>query len=145
MDKVTPSKAKLVHYYCRYLATKVADNWAKLAYCPTSTTKNALVSRLRKRILYESVKPLVFLLRQPPMKYKAANKIVAATSDCNALYCALEPRQGARIAIAEAPRNRTVPVPDPEIPPPMRTVPARDSPGGRLGFRGGLRSGSGRF
>ena len=40
----------------------------------------------------------VFLIRE-------ANKIVAATTDCNATYCALEPRQGARIAIAEAARN----------------------------------------
>jgi phosphoribosylformylglycinamidine synthase len=42
----------------------------------------------------------VFLVRE-------ANKILAATSDCNALYCALEPREGARIAIAEAARNLT--------------------------------------
>jgi phosphoribosylformylglycinamidine synthase len=40
----------------------------------------------------------VFLVRE-------ANKILAATSDCNGLYCALDPRQGARIAIAEAARN----------------------------------------
>ena len=42
----------------------------------------------------------VFLIRE-------ANKIVAATTDCNALYCSLDPRQGARIAIAEAARNLT--------------------------------------
>jgi phosphoribosylformylglycinamidine synthase len=40
----------------------------------------------------------VFLIRE-------ANKIVAATTDCNALYCRLEPRAGARIAVAEAARN----------------------------------------
>ena len=40
----------------------------------------------------------VFLIRE-------ANKIVAATSDCNAIYCSLEPREGARIAVAEAARN----------------------------------------
>jgi phosphoribosylformylglycinamidine synthase len=40
----------------------------------------------------------VFLIRE-------ANKIIAATSDCNALYCSLDPREGARIAIAEAARN----------------------------------------
>ena len=40
----------------------------------------------------------VFLIRE-------AGKIVAATSDCNSLYCALEPKNGARIAIAEAARN----------------------------------------
>ena len=42
----------------------------------------------------------VFLIRE-------ADKIVAATSDCNSLYCSLEPRNGARIAIAEAARNLT--------------------------------------
>ena len=42
----------------------------------------------------------VFLIRE-------ANKLIAATSDCNGLYCAAEPRQGARIAIAEAARNLT--------------------------------------
>ena len=40
----------------------------------------------------------VFIIRE-------ANKIVAATSDCNALYCSLDPREGARIAVAEAARN----------------------------------------
>lgn len=40
----------------------------------------------------------VFLVRE-------ANKILAATSDCNATYCVLDPREGARIAIAEAARN----------------------------------------
>jgi phosphoribosylformylglycinamidine synthase subunit PurL len=40
----------------------------------------------------------VFLIRE-------ANKILAATSDCNSLYCSLEPKNGARIAVAEAARN----------------------------------------
>jgi len=40
----------------------------------------------------------VFLVRE-------ANKILAATSDCNALYCATNPREGAKIAVAEAARN----------------------------------------
>ena len=34
-----------------------------------------------------------------------ANKILAATTDCNSLYCRLDPRQGAKIAVAEAARN----------------------------------------
>src|SRR3989440_1918044 len=42
----------------------------------------------------------VFLVRY-------ANKIVAATTDCNSLYCALDPREGGKIAIAEAARNLT--------------------------------------
>ena len=36
---------------------------------------------------------------------REAGKILAATSDCNALYCRLDPREGARIAVAEAARN----------------------------------------
>ncbi len=42
----------------------------------------------------------VFYLRE-------ANKHIAATTDCNSLYCAVDPRQGARIAVAEAARNLT--------------------------------------
>ncbi len=42
----------------------------------------------------------VFLVRE-------AGKILAATSDCNGLFCALNPREGARSAIAEAARNLT--------------------------------------
>jgi phosphoribosylformylglycinamidine synthase II len=36
---------------------------------------------------------------------REAGKILAATTDCNALYCRLDPREGARIAVAEAARN----------------------------------------
>jgi phosphoribosylformylglycinamidine synthase II len=34
-----------------------------------------------------------------------ANKILAATTDCNSFYCALDPREGGKIAVAEAARN----------------------------------------
>ena len=40
-------------------------------------------------------------------RVRGANKILAATTDCNSLYCALDPREGARIAVAEAARNLT--------------------------------------
>ena len=36
---------------------------------------------------------------------RAANKFLAATTDCNSLYCRLDPRAGGRIAVAEAARN----------------------------------------
>jgi phosphoribosylformylglycinamidine synthase len=36
---------------------------------------------------------------------REANKILAATTDCNSLYCAIDPREGGRIAVAEAARN----------------------------------------
>lgn len=42
----------------------------------------------------------VFLVRY-------ANKILAATTDCNSLYCAVDPREGGKIAVAEAARNLT--------------------------------------
>lgn len=42
----------------------------------------------------------VFYLRE-------ANKFLAATSDCNAIYCSLDPREGAKAAVAEAARNLT--------------------------------------
>src|SRR6185312_4782669 len=35
------------------------------------------------------------------------NKILAATTDCNSHYCALDPRAGGKIAVAEAARNLT--------------------------------------
>src|SRR5947209_12201673 len=38
---------------------------------------------------------------------REANKILAATTDCNSWYCALDPREGGRIAVAEAARNLT--------------------------------------
>jgi phosphoribosylformylglycinamidine synthase subunit PurL len=40
----------------------------------------------------------VFLVRE-------AGKILAATSDCNGIYCGQDPREGAKIAVAEAARN----------------------------------------
>src|SRR5438045_2114164 len=36
-----------------------------------------------------------------------ANKILAATTDCNSTYCALDPHEGGKIAVAEAARNLT--------------------------------------
>ena len=38
---------------------------------------------------------------------REANKFLAATTDCNSLYCRLDPRGGGRIAVAEAARNLT--------------------------------------
>jgi phosphoribosylformylglycinamidine synthase subunit PurL len=40
----------------------------------------------------------VFLVRE-------AGKILAASTDCNNVYCLLDPREGAKIAVAEAARN----------------------------------------
>ncbi|MCX6968870.1 MAG: phosphoribosylformylglycinamidine synthase subunit PurL [Verrucomicrobia bacterium] len=40
----------------------------------------------------------VFIVRE-------ADKILAASTDCNAIYCLQDPREGAKIAVAEAARN----------------------------------------
>jgi len=40
----------------------------------------------------------VFIVRE-------ADKILAASTDCNAIYCRQDPREGAKIAVAEAARN----------------------------------------
>ncbi|MEY2577349.1 MAG: phosphoribosylformylglycinamidine synthase subunit PurL, partial [Verrucomicrobiota bacterium] len=40
-------------------------------------------------------------------RVREANKFLAATTDCNSLYCRLDPREGGRIAVAEAARNLT--------------------------------------
>ena len=38
---------------------------------------------------------------------REAGKLLAATADCNGLYCRLDPREGAKMAVAEAARNLT--------------------------------------
>ncbi len=38
---------------------------------------------------------------------READKFLAATTDCNSLYCRLDPREGGKIAVAEAARNLT--------------------------------------
>ncbi len=40
-------------------------------------------------------------------RLREADKILAATADCNPLFCLLDPREGGRIAVAEAARNLT--------------------------------------
>src|SRR6476660_298832 len=43
----------------------------------------------------------------PVFHLREANKFLAATTDCNSLYCRLDPREGGKIAVAEAARNLT--------------------------------------
>lgn len=42
------------------------------------------------------------------LRIKGKNKGIAMTIDCNGLYCYLNPREGAKIAVAEAARNLSV-------------------------------------
>jgi phosphoribosylformylglycinamidine synthase subunit PurL len=94
IQKLSASSAKSVIKSLRQLLrdpTIASKNWVYRQYDHTVRTGTM-------------VKPgsdaAVFFVRY-------ANKILAATSDCNSLYCALDPREGAKIAVAEAARNLT--------------------------------------
>ena len=83
----------------------VRDSLRKLLRDPTIASKNWVYRQYDHTVRTGTmVKPgsdaAVFFVRY-------ANKILAATSDCNSLYCALDPREGAKIAVAEAARNLT--------------------------------------
>jgi phosphoribosylformylglycinamidine synthase len=83
----------------------VVPSLRKLLRDPTIASKNWVYRQYDHTVRTGTVvKPgsdaAVFFVRY-------ANKILAATSDCNSLYCALDPREGAKIAVAEAARNLT--------------------------------------
>jgi phosphoribosylformylglycinamidine synthase II len=83
----------------------VRDSLRQLLRDPTIASKNWVYRQYDHTVRTGTmVKPgsdaAVFFVRY-------ANKILAATTDCNSLYCALDPREGAKIAVAEAARNLT--------------------------------------
>jgi phosphoribosylformylglycinamidine synthase len=70
---------------------------------PTIASKNWVFRQYDHTVRAGTVVPpgsdaAVFYVRE-------ADKYLAATTDCNGLYCKLDPREGARIAVAEAARN----------------------------------------
>jgi phosphoribosylformylglycinamidine synthase subunit PurL len=70
---------------------------------PTIASKNWVFRQYDHSVRAGTVVPpgsdaAVFYIRE-------ADKYLAATTDCNSLYCKLDPREGARIAVAEAARN----------------------------------------
>ncbi len=70
---------------------------------PTIASKNWVFRQYDHTVRAGTVVPpgsdaAVFYVRE-------ADKYLAATTDCNSLYCKLNPREGARIAVAEAARN----------------------------------------
>src|SRR6266567_620865 len=86
-------------------AQSAVDALKRLLADPTIASKNWVYRQYDHTVRTGTVvKPgsdaAVFHIRE-------ANKILAATTDCNSLYCALEPREGGRIAVAEAGRNLT--------------------------------------
>jgi len=85
--------------------TSVAQFLGKLLAHPSIASKNWVYRQYDHMVragtcVLPGSDAAVFLIRE-------ADKIVAATSDCNSLYCALDPKEGARIAVAEAARNLT--------------------------------------
>ncbi len=83
----------------------VVDSLRQLLRDPTIASKNWVYRQYDHMVRTGTVvRPgsdaAVFHLRE-------ANKFLAATTDCNSLYCRLDPREGGKIAVAEAARNLT--------------------------------------
>jgi phosphoribosylformylglycinamidine synthase II len=81
------------------------DTLLQLLANPTVASKNWVFRQYDYTVRAGTVVPpgsdaAVFYVRE-------ADKFLAATTDCNHLYCRLDPREGAKIAIAEAARNLT--------------------------------------
>jgi phosphoribosylformylglycinamidine synthase II len=86
-------------------AFSAVESLKRLLSDPTIASKNWVYRQYDHTVRTGTVvKPgsdaAVFYVRE-------ANKFLAATTDCNSLYCALDPREGGRIAVAEAARNLT--------------------------------------
>ena len=81
------------------------DSLLKLLAHPTVASKNWVFRQYDYTVRAGTIVPpgsdaAVFYVRE-------ADKFLAATTDCNHLYCRLDPREGAKIAVAEAARNLT--------------------------------------
>jgi phosphoribosylformylglycinamidine synthase II len=103
-----PLSAVAAGYDCRINELPKIDNHEALRQLlrdPTIASKNWVYRQYDHTVRTGTVvKPgsdaAVFFVRY-------ANKILAATTDCNSLYCRLDPREGGKIAVAEAARNLT--------------------------------------
>jgi len=98
-------KTDLIQKLSASSAKSAVESLRQLLRDPTIASKNWVYRQYDHTVRTGTmVKPgsdaAVFFVRY-------ANKILAATSDCNSLYCALDPREGAKIAVAEAARNLT--------------------------------------
>jgi phosphoribosylformylglycinamidine synthase subunit PurL len=79
------------------------ESLIRLLAHPTIASKNWVYRQYDHTVRAGTVVPpgsdaAVFYVRE-------ADKYLAATTDCNGHYCKLDPREGARIAVAEAARN----------------------------------------
>ncbi len=97
--------AELLNKISAISASSVVESLRQLLRDPTIASKNWVYRQYDHTVRTGTiVKPgsdaAVFHV-------KYANKILAATTDCNSLYCSLDPRAGGKIAVAEAARNLT--------------------------------------
>jgi phosphoribosylformylglycinamidine synthase len=97
--------AELVKRISANSASSTVESLQELLRDPTIASKNWVYRQYDHTVRTGTVvKPgsdaAVYFVRY-------ANKILAATTDCNSLYCALDPREGGKIAVAEAARNLT--------------------------------------
>ena len=79
------------------------ESLLRLLSDPTVASKNWIYRQYDHTVRAGTVVPpgsdaAVFFVRE-------AGKFLAATCDCNSAYCRLDPREGAKIAVAEAARN----------------------------------------
>jgi phosphoribosylformylglycinamidine synthase II len=79
------------------------ESLLRLLSHPTVASKNWIYRQYDHTVRAGTVVPpgsdaAVFFVRE-------AGKFLAATCDCNSAYCKLDPREGAKIAVAEAARN----------------------------------------
>src|SRR5881398_1927450 len=97
--------AEIIRKISALSASSVIESLRQVLCDPTLASKNWVYRQYDHTVRTGTiVKPgsdaAVFFVRY-------ANKILAATTDCNSMYCALDPREGGKIAVAEAARNLT--------------------------------------
>src|SRR5881409_2317180 len=97
--------AEIIRKISALSASSVIESLRQVLRDPTIASKNWVYRQYDHTVRTGTiVKPgsdaAVFFVRY-------ANKILAATTDCNSLYCRLDPREGGKIAVAEAARNLT--------------------------------------
>src|SRR5438552_1475601 len=97
--------AEIISKISALSASSVIESLRQVLRDPTIASKNWVYRQYDHTVRTGTiVKPgsdaAVFFVRY-------ANKILAASTDCNSTYCALDPRQGGKIAVAEAARNLT--------------------------------------
>ena len=103
--KRTAESTELIERIVANSTSSTAQSLRELLRDPTIASKNWVYRQYDHTVRTGTVvKPgsdaAVFFVRY-------ANKFLAATTDCNSLYCAVDPREGGKIAVAEAARNLT--------------------------------------